>query len=161
VLALFLFVPVAVAIATLYSDRVAAAVDHRYYPGLPEPVGAPLSVQMWDGVALGARVLALQVVALGLAVAIPGIGLVLGWAITGWAIGRGLFVAVAMRRMGRGAATALYRERRALVLVQGGLLALLASVPLLNLIVPVLGVAALTHLLNRGSHPRLSFTPRP
>lgn len=148
-LAVWLFVPAAVLIATLYLDRVAAAVDRRFYPGLPAPQGAPLSVQVWDGVVLGAQVLAFQVIALLLAFALPGVGLVLGWAITGWAIGRGLFVAVAMRRMSRADALRLYGGRRGAVLIQGGVLAMAGIVPLLNLLVPVLGVAALTHVLNR------------
>ena len=150
-LAMWLFVPAALLIATLYIDRIAAAVDRRSYASLPVPVGAPLTVQAWDGVILGGQVLVLQVVAVVLAFALPGVGLLLGWAITGWAIGRGLFVAVAMRRMSRAEALALYGRRRGPVLAQGGLLAVAGMVPFLNLLVPVLGVAALTHVLNRGS----------
>ncbi len=74
--------------------------------------------------ALGAQVLVLQAVALLLAFTLPGIGLVLGWAITGWAIGRGLFMAVAMRRMTRQQALGEYARRRIPVLIQGGLLGL-------------------------------------
>lgn len=147
-LAVWLFVPAAVLIATLYSDRVADAVDRRFYPALPNPRGAPIAVQAWDGVVLALQVLALQVVSLVLALLIPGAGLVLGWLITGWAIGRGLFVAVAMRRMDRRQALQAYADRRWVVLGQGAALALAATVPLLNLMVPVLGVAALTHVLN-------------
>jgi uncharacterized protein involved in cysteine biosynthesis len=148
-LAVWLFVPAALLIATLYIDRVASAVDRRFYPLLPPPQqGAALTVQAWDGVALGAQVLAWQVVALGLALALPGIGLLLGWAITGWAIGRGLFVGVAMRRMGRAEALRVYAGQRGPVLLLGGLFALAGTVPLLNLLVPVVGVAALTHVLN-------------
>lgn len=149
-LAFWLFVPAALLIATLYIDRVAAAVDARHYPLLPAPQGAPLTVQAWDGVVLGAQVLALQVVALVLAVLLPGVGLVLGWAVTGWAIGRGLFVGVAMRRMPRAEALRAYARRRGPVLGLGGLFALAGTVPVLNLLVPVIGVAALTHVLNRG-----------
>jgi uncharacterized protein involved in cysteine biosynthesis len=152
-LAFWLFVPAAILIATLYIDRVAAAVDRRFYPALPPPhAGAPVSVQVWDGVVLGAQVLLCQVLALILALAIPGIGIVLGWAVASWAIGRGLFVAVAMRRMTRPDALRIYARHRGPVLLQGGVLALASSVPLLNLLVPVLGVAALTHVLN-GSQP--------
>ena len=150
----WLFVPAAVLIGTLYINRVADAVDRRFYPAMRPPgAGAPLTVQLWDGVALGAQVLAWQVAALVLALLLPGIGLVLGWAVTGWAIGRGLFVAVAMRRMSRAEALAVYARRRAPVLVQGGLWALAGAVPFLNLVVPVLGVAALTHVLNQAAPP--------
>ncbi|GAC1348246.1 MAG: EI24 domain-containing protein [Acetobacteraceae bacterium] len=145
-LAVWLFVPAALLIATLYIDRVATAVEARFYPGLPVPRGAPLAEQAWDGVELGARVLVLQVVSLIAAVLLPGAGLLLGWVITGWAIGRGLFVGVAMRRMPRAEALAAYRVRRLSVLVPGIGLALASSVPLLNLLVPVVGIAAMVHL---------------
>src|SRR3954453_1601208 len=42
-LAVWLFVPVALLIATLYIDRVAGAVERRFYPYLPPPSGAPLT----------------------------------------------------------------------------------------------------------------------
>ena len=37
VLALWLFVPVAIVIATCFLDAIASAVDRRFYPGLPVP----------------------------------------------------------------------------------------------------------------------------
>lgn len=150
VAALFLFQPVAVVIATFYLERVARAVDRTWYPALPEPRGATLAAQAWDGAATGAAVLALNVVALLLALLLPGIGLLLGWAVAAWAIGRGLFVAVAMRRMGREAARVAYERRRGAVLLQGAALAAAAAVPGLNLLVPVIGVAAMVHVLNEG-----------
>jgi CysZ protein len=146
--ALFLFQPVAVVIATFYLERVARAVERAWYPALPEPRGATLAAQAWDGAALGVAVLALNVVALLLALLLPGVGLLLGWAVAAWAIGRGLFVAVAMRRMGREAARAAYDRRRGAVLLQGAALAAAAAVPGLNLLVPVIGVAAMVHVLN-------------
>jgi CysZ protein len=152
-LAVVLFVPVATAIATLFIDRVSDAVERRHYPGLPHAVPAPLSVQLWDGVVLGVQVLALQVVSLVVALLLPGPGFILAWGITAWAIGRGLFVAVAMRRMDRPAARALYRQNRLAVLAQGGVMAAGAIIPPLNLIVPVLGTAAMVHVLHRPVMP--------
>jgi len=148
VLSLWLFLPLAAAIATIFADRVADAVERRFYPGLPPPRPAPFAAQAWDGVALGLRVLALQVLALLLALALPGVGALLGWAIAAWAIGRGLFVAVAMRRMDRASATALYRRRRPAVLLQGGLMSAGTMLPVLNLLLPVLGPAAMVHVLH-------------
>ena len=149
-LALFLFVPVATGIATLFVDRVAMAVERRHFPALPPGVPAPLMAQAWDGVALGGLVLGMQVLALVVAVLIPGLGLIVGWFVAAWAIGRGLFMAVALRRCDRAAALALYRQRRFSVLVQGGLVALAGLVPGLNLVAPVLGLAAMVHVLGDG-----------
>jgi len=147
-LALWLFLPVAAAIGTLYIDRVAGAVERRWYPALPPPRGASLAAQLWDAVSVGARILLLSVLALTLALIIPGIGLVVAWVIGGYAIGRGLFAAVAMRRMPRAAAWMLYRRARPVVLVQGCILALAGYVPVLNLLIPVVGTAAMVHVLD-------------
>lgn len=149
-LAWLAFLPVVGLIAALFADRVAARVEQRFYPGLRPARPAALAAQLWDGVALGAQVLLLQLAALLLAPFVLGASLPLGWIVAAWAIGRGLFVAVAMRRMGRLDALALYRARRATVVFQGALIAALGVVPLLNLLAPVLGVAAMVHVLHQG-----------
>lgn len=147
-LAFWLFLPVAAGIGTLYLDRIASAVERRFYPWLPPPDSATVLEQTWDGIVVALKVLALNVAGLMLALIIPGLGLILGWIVAAYAIGRGLFVAVAMRRMQRGAAEALYRQCRGTILVQGGLLALSAYIPILNLLLPVIATAAMVHILD-------------
>ena len=148
--AFWLFLPSVLLIATLYLDRVARAVDRRCYPFLPPAIAAPLAAQLWDGAVLALQAALLNGLALLLALLpVPGVGLALAVAVSGWVIGRGLFVAVAMRRMGRGPAVGLYRRHRLAVLLPGTLLALAATVPGLNLLVPVVGTATMVHVLNR------------
>ncbi len=148
-LALWLFLPVAAVIATLYMERIAAAVERRYYPWLPPARGAPIIEQIADGIGLGVKILLLSLLVLVLSL-IPELGLLLGWAVATYGIGRGLFVAVAMRRMPRPAAVALYRRFRVPVLAQGGVMALAAYLPVLNLLIPVIGTAAMVHVLDRA-----------
>jgi CysZ protein len=148
-LALWLFLPVAVIIATLYIDRVALAVERRHYPDLPPAHGAPLAAQVWDAIGIGLRILLLNILALIAALILPGAGLILAWVIGGYAIGRGLFAAVAMRRMARPAARTLYRRARLAILAQGCILALAGYVPILNLLIPVIGTAAMVHVLDQ------------
>jgi uncharacterized protein involved in cysteine biosynthesis len=155
VLAFWLFVPLAAAIGTLFIDRIADAVEQRHYPWLPPAPGAPWAAQLWDAVVLGARILLLNLVGLLAALLLPGIGLLVGWAIAAYAIGRGLFVAVALRRVGRRDAASLYARHRGTVLLQGAILAAAGFVPLLHLLVPVLGVAAMVHVLDRAATPPL------
>lgn len=147
-LAFWLFLPVAAAIGTLFIERVALAVERRWYPALPPAEAAPILSQVWDGVAVGLRILWVNLITLPLLLFLPGIGLVIAWAIGAWAIGRGLFTAVAMRRMSRAEALALYGRRRALVLTQGAVLAAMGYLPVLNLLLPVLGTAAMVHVLD-------------
>ena len=145
--ALWLFLPVAVVIAGLFMDPVCRAVERRWYPRLPPPSPANIAAQSWDGVVVALRVLLLTLLTLPLAFFLPPLGLVVGWAVTAWALGRGLFVAVAMRRMGRAEAAALYGRMRSPVLLQGAVLALAGYVPPLNLLVPIVGTAAMLHVL--------------
>jgi CysZ protein len=79
---------------------------------------------------------------------LPGLGLLLGWMVAAYAIGRGMFVSVAMRRMPRAVAESLYRQRRGMILAQGTILALAAYIPIMNLLIPVFGAAAMVHVLD-------------
>lgn len=147
-LAAWMFLPLAAVIATLYFDRIAAAVECRYYPNLPPPQGASTAAQLWVGLCLGARILLLNLLALVLALLLPGIGLLLAWAVAAYALGRTLFVMVAMRRLPGPAANMAYRAARGLVFAYGGVMALAAYIPLLNLFIPILGTAVMVHVLD-------------
>ena len=148
---LWLFLPLAGLIATVFLERIAAAVERRWYPGLGPPRRIAALAQAWDGVVLTVWLGLLVLLALLAALLLPGIGLLAGWGIGAVALGRGLFVPVALRRMGRAEALALYRRRRGPVLLHGAVLAVASSVPGLNLLVPVVGVAAMAHLAQPGS----------
>ena len=157
-LAVWLFVPAMLAIAGLFLDGVAAAVERRFYPGLPPARGASLAAQTRFNLGLAAKTGAIALLALPLALLLPPVGAVLLWLISTVALGHGLFEGVAQRRMAVPEARALRRARQATVLGVGGVLAGLAMLPGVNLLVPVLGAAAMTHLLHRSPLPR---TPPP
>ena len=146
---LWLFLPLATVIASLFVERITRAVEQRWYPDASPGKPANLVQQVQDALVLGLRVLLMQVVALIVSLIPPYLpGLIFGWGIASWAVGRGMFVPVAMLRMDRPTALALYRKRRFDVLVQGGLMTAASLLPVLNLLVPVLGTAAMVHVLH-------------
>jgi uncharacterized protein involved in cysteine biosynthesis len=155
VLALFavfwFFVPLLLAVASAFLDGVAAAVERRHYPALPAPQGAPVPVQAWAGVVLALKMAGLALILLPLSLVLPLVGALALWAVAAIGLGEGLFEGVAMRRMPREEAAALRKRRRGEVWGLGAALALLSLVAPLNLLVPVVGTAAMTHLLHRGS----------
>jgi uncharacterized protein involved in cysteine biosynthesis len=155
-LGLWLFFPVAALIATFLVERIARAVEHRHYPSLPPAPGPSLLAEIADGLALAWRILLLNLLALVLALLLPGVGLLLAWAIGAYAIGRGLFVTVALRRFDRRAAEALYLANRGTILAQGGILALAGYLPGLNLLIPVIGTAAMVHVLDAATQHRVT-----
>lgn len=156
VAAWWLFLPVMLALAGLFSDATAAAVERRHYPHLPPARGASLAAQGWFNVALGARVLLLNLVLLPVLLFLPPLGAVLFWLVAAVFLGRGFFEGVAQRRMSVAQARALRRHRNPAVLAVGAVLATMALIPVLNLLVPVYGAAAMTHLLHRGAAPGIA-----
>jgi CysZ protein len=71
------------------------------------------------------------------------------WDLNGWLLGREYFALVANRRMEPQAAKALRRANSGKVWLAGILMAAPLSIPLVNLVIPVLGVATFTHLFHR------------
>jgi len=102
-------------------------------------------------VTLALKVLALNLVLLPIALLLPLLGAVMFWAVASVALGHGLFEGVAQRRMSVAQARVLRKRREFSVLAVGAVMAGLALVPFLNLLVPVLGTATMTHLLHRGA----------
>jgi len=56
---------------------------------------------------------------------------------------------VAMRRIGRRAAKDMRRKHGALIWMAGVLMAVPLTVPILNLVVPIIGAATFTHIYHR------------
>ncbi|ABI61299.1 putative membrane spanning protein [Granulibacter bethesdensis] len=156
-LGLWLFVPISAAIGGLFADTVAICVERRWYPEWQPATPAPLQMQIWDGLALGLRVLVVSLITLPVVLLLPGAGFVLGWLVSAWALGQGLFVSVAMRRMSRADARRLYRTWRGTILVQGGILAAIGMIPAVNLLLPALGPAVMVHVLARIMMHRRAF----
>ncbi|WP_226779479.1 EI24 domain-containing protein [Oceaniglobus trochenteri] len=149
VLSVFLMVPVASAFTSLFLDDVADAVEDRHYPQLPRarPLGFYAGLRdsvNFMGVLILANILAFVAYAF-LAPAAPVIFILLN----GYLLGREYFQLVAMRRLSRDEARALRRNNAGKIWLAGALMALPLTVPLVNLLVPVLGAATFTHLFHR------------
>jgi len=149
VASVWLFVPVTLAIAGLFLEEVAEAVEAKHYPWLPPADGASVLAQGWAGLVLALKVLGLTVIVLPLVLMLPPIGVVLLWVIGAVSLGYGFFEAVAQRRMSVADSVVLRQRWKWPVLGVGAGLAIMASVPGLNLLVPVLGTAAMTHLMQK------------
>lgn len=148
-LSVFLMVPVASAFSGLFLEDIADAVEDRHYPNLPEVPPLRLADTFIDSLNFLGLLIAANALALVLyAFAGPFIPVVF-WAVNGWLLGREYFTLVAMRRLGRAGAKALRAENKGRIWLAGMLMAAPLSVPLVNLVIPVLGVATFTHLFHR------------
>ncbi|WP_170444673.1 EI24 domain-containing protein [Ruegeria arenilitoris] len=148
ILPVFLMVPVASAITSMFLDEVAQAVEDRHYPNLP-PVP---SVPIWDAVLdslgfLGVLIVA-NVLALVLYALFTPLAPFIFWGMNGFLLGREYFTLAAMRRIGREGARALRARHAGTIWVAGTLMAIPLSVPLVNLFIPIIGAATFTHIFH-------------
>jgi uncharacterized protein involved in cysteine biosynthesis len=148
-LSVFLMVPVAAAFTGFYLEEVAAAVEARHYPHLPPAKPASLWDAAMDGLGFFVLLTGVNILSLALYLFAGPFVPVLFWALNGLLLGREYFTVVAMRRLGRLEARAMARRHRGQIWLAGVLMAAPLSVPLLNLLVPVLGAATFTHLFHR------------
>ena len=150
-LSVFLMVPVASAFTGLFLDDVVQAVEDRHYPGLPPPMRASFGDSLRDAVNFLGLVIAVNVGALFVYPFIVPFSPFLFWAMNGFLLGREYFTQVATRRIGRDGARILRARNLLTIWLAGTLMAAPLSIPFVNLIVPVLGVATFTHLFQRLS----------
>ena len=148
-LSVFLMVPVASAFSGLFLEEIADAVEDRHYPGLPPVTPVRLGYSLVDSLNFLGLVIAANVLALVLYIFAGPFIPVVFWAVNGWLLGREYFTLVATRRLGREGAKALRAQNSGRIWLAGILMAAPLSVPLVNLVIPVLGVATFTHLFHR------------
>ncbi|KAJ56185.1 membrane protein [Actibacterium mucosum KCTC 23349] len=151
VMSVFLMVPVASMFTGFFLDEVAAAVEDKHYPGLPPAPSVGFGEVLRDsigflGVMLGVNILVGLLVLISLGTLMP-----LFWLANGYLLGREYFQMVAMRRLGRRGASELRRKHFLTVWIAGTLMAVPLTVPVINLLIPILGVATFTHLYHRVS----------
>jgi uncharacterized protein involved in cysteine biosynthesis len=149
VLSAVLMVPVAAIVVGLFLDDIAAAVEARHYPGAGALAELSVAVQVADSVRFFGVLVAANLAAFVVYLALPPFAPLVFWAVNGYLLGREYFQLVAMRRLGPAGAAALRRRHGARVWLAGVLMAIPLTVPVVNLVVPVLGVAVFTHQFHR------------
>jgi CysZ protein len=146
ILAWLLFPATSLLVLSLFLDRVIAAFERAHYPGLPPPRDAGIAEAIASGLRLALLGLVLNLAALPIYIFLPGISLVLFYALNGYLVGREYFEAVALRRLAPRDARALWHADRLRLIVAGAAIAFLLSIPLVNLAAPLIGAAAMLHL---------------
>lgn len=149
ILSVFLMIPVASAITSLFLDDVADAVEERHYPHLPKAERVPWGDAMVDTVSFLGVLIAANLFALILYAMFPPFALFIFWGLNGFLLGREYFTLAAMRREGRAGAKALRKRHLGKIWFAGILMAMPLSLPLVNLVIPVLGAATFTHLYHQ------------
>jgi uncharacterized protein involved in cysteine biosynthesis len=157
VLALLLFPASFGIVVSIFTERIADIVEGEYYPALGKARGIPIWTGIWTGVVFLVAVILLNLVMLPLylvALFVAGLGAVLFYAINGWLTGRLYYEQVALRRRAPAEVKAWRRANTGELWLTGIVIVFLGTIPILNLIVPVLGTAAMVHVAQTLRPPR-------
>jgi len=152
-----LFPAVATLVMGFYLDRVATAVEARDYPGLDPARGIPLYDILVATLRLMLLTIILNLLVLPFYLLLPGINFFVFLALNGYLFGRTYFEVVALRRLDRGTAKAVRQRFAGRVFIGGLVITGLFSVPLVNLVAPVIATAFMVHVFEslRRVEPRL------
>lgn len=149
VLSIFLMVPVASAITSMFLETVAQAVEDEHYPHLPPVQPVPFSDALRDTVNFLGVLIAANIAALFAYVFLPFAALFIFWGLNGFLLGREYYTLAAMRRVGRVEAKRLRSKHSGTIWLAGVLMAMPLTVPIVNLAIPIIGAATFTHLFHR------------
>ncbi|MGB0508113.1 MAG: EI24 domain-containing protein [Pikeienuella sp.] len=149
VMSIFLMFPVAAVFIGFMLDRIADAVESEHYPGLPEPRRQPISEAIWNAVKFSLVLIVANILAFIIYLLSTILAPVIFWIVNGYLLSREYYELVALRRMPPKEARQLRKRHFWAILPSGVLIAMLLSVPILNLLAPLVGVAAFVHLYHR------------
>jgi len=135
-------------IASFMLETICRAVEARHYPHLPEARSQSIMEAIWIGLRFAAVLVLLNLLVLPL-IFIPPLYFVVGWALNGYLLGREYFELVACRRLSPADTSALQRRQRFAIWLAGLIIAVIATIPLVNLLLPLFGTAFMLHTFER------------
>ena len=145
-LSVFLMVPVASAFMGIFLEQVADAVEDVHYPGLPPARAIGILEGMGDAARFLGVVIGVNLVALVAYLLFAPIAPFLFWGVNGYLLGREYGQLVALRRTDAAGARAFRRRNSGTLFAAGVLMVVPLTIPVVNLLVPILGAATFAHL---------------
>lgn len=145
-----MFPSVLIVIMGFFLDAIAQIVEDRHYPGLGAAREQNVTEVIRIVLKFAALSIALNLLALPIflfLIFLPPFNLFVFYALNGYLLGREYYELVAYRRLSPVPARRLRRVCGAKLFLVGVVIAVLMSVPGLNLIVPIVATAAMVHLV--------------
>lgn len=159
ILMVLLFPAAVSATIGLFLEAVAAAVEGRHYPGLASPRAQSIHEAIVSGLkfALVAILLNLAVLPVYIVgIFLPPLNFFVFYGLNGYLLGREYYETVALRRLDARSAGEVRRRNSWRVFLGGVVITLMLTVPILNLIAPVIATAFMVHIfesIRRGEAP--------
>ncbi|MGQ0677644.1 MAG: EI24 domain-containing protein [Rhodospirillales bacterium] len=161
-LAVVLYPAAVSALIGLFLEDVARAVEREHYPQAPAPRAQGVAEAALGALRFALVAVTVNLLALPLYLAlmfVPPLNAFVFYGVNGYLVGREYFELAASRRLPPEGVREFRRANRARVFLAGGLTAFLLTVPVVNLAAPIVGMAAMVHILERLRHARAGSTP--
>jgi len=153
-------------VISVFMERIADIVEAIHYPQLGKARGISVWTGIWTALAFLVAVIVLNLLLLVpylLALLFFGAGALLFYALNGWLTARLYYEQVALRRLTPAEVKAWRRANAGALWATGVVIVLLGTIPILNLIVPIVGTAAMVHVaqtLKPPPPPGRPFNPQ-
>lgn len=144
-----LFPAVASVIIGFLLEDIVDAVEDKHYSHAGPVDRIDLTTSLIEALKLAGLMVGLNLLALPIYLFFPAVNLVVFYSLNGYLISREYFELVAQRRVGVKTAKALRKAYGGRLLIAGAMTTFLLTIPLLNLLAPVIGTAVMVHLFHR------------
>ncbi len=159
----FLIAPVSALIAGLFLDEIARQVEAQHYPADTPGNEPPLSRTTWIALKFTISLILVNLFVL-LLVWLPVVNMVAFLAGNGYLLGREYFEMVATRHLSARETSILREAYAGRVFVAGILVALIAAIPIVNLLVPLFATSFMVHVYKSARRDQerwqAEYTPR-
>jgi len=143
-LVILLFPAATVLISSLLLDQIADAVEDKHYPTLPDTRPQPIMDALISGLKFALTALALNILILPLLLAGP-LYVIAFYGMNGYLLSREYFELVAARRYDARTVEAIRKSRQKKLWIAGVGLTFLMTIPLVNLVTPIIATAFMVH----------------
>jgi CysZ protein len=145
----WLLFPAVVSTTTgFFLEGVADAVERRHYPDLPPVRSQPLEEVLSSSLKFFGVMLLLNLIMLPFLLMPPLFPFVF-YSVNGYLLGREYFDLVAVRRIDALQARSLRRRHGRTLFAAGVLIAFLLTIPIVNLLAPLIGTSVMVHVFER------------
>lgn len=134
--------------ASLFIETICRAVEARHYPEIAPPREQGISEAIWVGIKFGILLIVLNLLILPLLFLGP-VYFIAGWALNGYLLGREYLEMVGFRRMSPKELRDFRLKHRGTVYLAGLVFALVATIPIVNLLLPLFGTSMMLHIFER------------
>jgi len=152
-IASFLLFPAVIGMAQgVFLEEAAGVVEGRHYPDLPPAAEQPILEAVRDALSLTLTTVVVNVVILPVYLIlslVPPLNVILFYALNGYLLGREYFEVVAVRRLTHDRVRTLRRRHRGRLTAAGVVIAVMLTIPLVNLLAPVVATAFMVHVFER------------